>query len=107
MGRHDGGHVLALHQGLEVLVLKIVQKFDGLGLRRLGVGGQIVASPVAANGHIYVVNSRGIFAVVRAADILEVASVNKLRERVRSTPAIVGDTLYVRSHKHLWAFAEE
>lgn len=75
--------------------------------QRLGTGsGHAVASPIAANGHIYVVNERGTCAVVRAGDTLEVVTLNKLGERVRSTPTIAGDTLYVRTHKHLWAFAE-
>lgn len=73
---------------------------------RLGSGGHAVASPVAANGHIYTVNGRGTFAVVRASDTLDVVALNKLGEHVRATPAIAGDTLYVRSAKHLWAFAK-
>ncbi|MFC1792797.1 PQQ-binding-like beta-propeller repeat protein [Planctomycetota bacterium] len=74
---------------------------------RLGTGGgHAVASPIAANGYIYVVNERGTFAVIRASDSLNVVALNKLKERVRSTPAIAGDALYVRTHKHLWAFAD-
>jgi outer membrane protein assembly factor BamB len=73
---------------------------------RLGSGGQAIASPIAANGHIYIVNGRGTFAVVRAGATLDVVALNKLREQVRTTPAIAGDTLYVRSAKHLWAFAK-
>jgi outer membrane protein assembly factor BamB len=74
---------------------------------RLGSGGQAVASPIAANEHIYTVNESGVFTVLRAGDALEVAAVNKLGESVRSTPAIAGDTLYVRSSGHLWAFGEK
>jgi len=44
--------------------------------------------------------------VIRAGDALDVVALNKLGERVRTTPAIAGDTLYVRSAKHLWAFAK-
>lgn len=73
---------------------------------RLGAGGQAVASPVAANGHIYVVNARGTVTVLRAGDTLDVVARNKLGERVRTTPAIAGDALYVRTAKHLWAFAD-
>ena len=75
-----------------------------LDRERLGTGGQSVASPVAANGYIYVVNESGTFAVLRAGDKLDVVAVNKLGESVRSTPAIAGDILYVRSAGHLWAF---
>lgn len=71
---------------------------------RLGTGGQVVASPIAANGYIYTVNESGAFAVLRAGDELDVVSVTELGESVRATPAIAGDALYVRTSKHLWAF---
>lgn len=73
--------------------------------QRLGIGGQMVASPVAANGHLYIVNEAGTFAVVKPGDPLEVVAVNRLGENVRSTPAIAGNTLFVRTRQHLWAFA--
>jgi outer membrane protein assembly factor BamB len=77
-----------------------------LDRERIGPGGQFVASPIAANGHVYLVNEPGTFAVLRTGDTLEVAAVNALGESVRTTPAIAGDALYVRSAGHLWAFAE-
>ncbi len=73
---------------------------------RLGVGGQFVASPIAANGYIYVVNEPGTFVVLRAGDNLNVAAVNKLNESVRATPAIAGPALYLRSARHLWCFSQ-
>lgn len=77
-----------------------------LDRERLGTGGQAVASPVAANGHIYTVNEPGDVTVLRAGDKLDIVSVAKLGESVRSTPAIAGRALYVRTASHLWAFAE-
>lgn len=77
-----------------------------LDRERLGIGGQFSASPIAANGFIYVVNTAGTFAVLRAGDSLDVASVNKLGEGVRCTPAIAGNRLYVRGADHLWAFGQ-
>lgn len=78
-----------------------------LDRERLGSGGQAVASPIAADGHIYTVNESGTITVVRAGDALEVEAVNKLAgESVRTTPAIAGDALYVRTASHLWAFGK-
>ena len=71
--------------------------------------GRYYASPVAANGHIYTVTlDDGTFTVFKAGtDAPEVVAKNpKLGERVAATPAIADNTLYVRSAKHLWAFAE-
>lgn len=75
-----------------------------LDRERLGSGGQAIASPIAANGYIYTVNESGTFTVVRAGDTLNVVAINKLGESVRTTPAISGQSLYVRSSGHLWAF---
>lgn len=75
-----------------------------LDRERLGIGGQFSASPVAANGFVYAVNTSGTFAVVRAGDTLDVAAVNTLGESVRCTPALAGDRIYVRTAGHLWAF---
>ncbi len=68
--------------------------------------GQYVGSPIAANGHIYLSSERGTVSVVRYTDELEVIANNKIGEKVRSTPAIAGDTLIVRTEDNLWAFAE-
>jgi len=78
-----------------------------LDRERIGIGGQCVASPIAADGRLYVVNEPGTFAVLRAGDTLEVLAVNKLGESVRATPALAGDKLYVRSAEYLWAFREK
>lgn len=75
-----------------------------LDRERLGIGGQVVASPIAANGYIYLVNASGTFAVLRAGDTLDVVAVNKLGASVCSTPAIAGNRIYVRSADQLWAF---
>jgi outer membrane protein assembly factor BamB len=78
-----------------------------LDRERIGIGGQAVASPIAAQGYIYVVNEPGTFAVLRAGETLEVVATNKLGESVRNTPAIAGNTLYVRTAEQLWAFGEK
>lgn len=77
-----------------------------LDRERLGTGGQVVASPIAANGYIYLVNASGTFAVLRVGDTLDVVAVNKLGESVRCTPAIAGNRICVRSADHLWAFGQ-
>jgi len=78
--------------------------------RRAAANGRYYASPIAANGHIYVVSlDEGTFTVLKAGtDSPEVVAENpKLDEKTSATPAIVGDTLYVRTANHLWAFAEK
>src|SRR5216117_3933636 len=74
---------------------------------RLGAEGEYYASPIAANGHLYLASSRGTITVVRAGDSLEVKARNDLGEPLMATPAIANDTLYARSASHLWAFGRK
>ena len=73
---------------------------------RLESDGQYWASPIAANGHIYLTSARGIVTVVEAADSLKVVARNQLNQRITATPAIAEDKLYVRTASHLWAFGK-
>ncbi len=71
---------------------------------RLGAEGDYYASPIAANGQVYLCSGKGVVTVVAAGDTLQVKSRNVLGEPIHATPAIVEDKLYVRSERHLWAF---
>ena len=71
---------------------------------RIGSDGEYYASPIAANGHIYLCSTRGTVTVVSATDKLEVKARNNLGERIQATPAIADNKLFVRSASHLWAF---
>jgi outer membrane protein assembly factor BamB len=75
---------------------------------RSAAGGKYYASPVAANGHIYFTSLDGAVTVLAAGaeQPVVVAKNPKLDERTAATPAIADDTLYVRTEKHLYAFAE-
>ena len=77
-----------------------------LDRQRLGALGQYVASPVAADGRIYVANELGTVVVFRAADTLDVLARNDLQESITATPAIADNKLYIRTAGHLWAFGE-
>ncbi|MCI0360256.1 MAG: PQQ-binding-like beta-propeller repeat protein [Planctomycetaceae bacterium] len=77
-------------------------------MKRAIASGSYYASPVAAGGHIYFVSlADGVVTVLKAGtkepDV--VAENPPLGERVAATPAIADDTLYVRTEKHLYAFA--
>ncbi len=75
---------------------------------RVKAGARYYASPVAANGHIYIASLEGTVAVIVAGeDAPDVVYSVKLPEPVRATPAIAHNTLYVRSDKFLYAFTEK
>ncbi len=77
---------------------------------RVAAPGRYYASPVAANGHIYLTSlDSGAVTVLKAGSEkpVVVAKNPKLGERTAATPAIADDTLYVRTATHLYAFAEK
>lgn len=76
-------------------------------MKRIAASGTYYASPVAANGHLYLTSlAEGIVTVLKTdTNPPEVIATNPaLGERTAATPAIADDTLYVRTEKHLYAF---
>jgi outer membrane protein assembly factor BamB len=64
------------------------------------------ASPLAGNGHLYLVDENGVLQTIRLGEKKgEVASRLELGEPILCTPALAGGAFYVRSDKHLWKFA--
>jgi outer membrane protein assembly factor BamB len=64
------------------------------------------ASPVAANGHLYLCGLDKSVIVVRAGEVPEKVSSAKLDDRIVATPAIAGNTIYIRTNRTLYAFAQ-
>src|SRR5262245_14500805 len=76
---------------------------------RIAAPGRYYASPVAANGKIYLTALEdGTVTVLKAGSEQPIVITKnpKLGARVAATPAIADDTLYIRTDKHLIAFAE-
>jgi outer membrane protein assembly factor BamB len=81
---------------------------DELYRERVAAPGSYYASPVAANGYLYFTSLDGGAVTVLKAGTPKpevVAKNPKLDERAGATPAIADDTLYMRTDKHLYAFA--
>jgi outer membrane protein assembly factor BamB len=66
-------------------------------------GSGFSASPVAADGRIYLSSEDGDMFVVRAGSTFELLGKNPMGEPLMATPAIAGGTMYVRGEKHLFA----
>ena len=73
---------------------------------KLGIRGGFTASPVAADGKIYLTAENGDVAVVNAGPQFGIAAVNDLGESCLSTPAISRGALFFRTRHHLIAVAE-
>ena len=65
------------------------------------------ASPVAANGKIYLFDRGGVGMVLEDGEELKVLATNQLDDRVTASPAIVDNELFVRGHQHLYCIAAE
>jgi outer membrane protein assembly factor BamB len=72
---------------------------------QIGLAGAY-ASPVAANGHVYLCGLDKSVIVVKAGRVPEEVSSAKLDDRIAATPAIAGNAIYIRTYKSLYAFAE-
>jgi len=79
---------------------------DDPGPFRLPGIGNIYASPVAANGRIYITDLDGSTLVMSAAAKPEVLALNELDDSFAASPALVGKELYLRGKRHLYCIAE-
>lgn len=62
------------------------------------------ASPVAADGKVFVVSASGKVTVLKADPQWEILGMNDLAEEVWATPAIAGNNLYIRTRTALYSF---
>lgn len=62
------------------------------------------ASPVAADGKVFVVSASGKVTVLKADAQWEILAMNDLDEEVWATPAIAGNSLYIRTRSALYSF---
>jgi outer membrane protein assembly factor BamB len=65
------------------------------------------ASPVYADGRIYLTARDGRVSVVKAAEKVEIIAENDLAEDISASPAISNGVIYLRTFKHLWAIAKK
>lgn len=67
----------------------------------------IYASPLAANGHLYVVGRNGTSLVLKDSPKFEIVATNVLEENIDASPVALGRELYLRTHEHLYCFAQK
>jgi outer membrane protein assembly factor BamB len=74
-------------------------KYDG---KRVPIPANFFASPVAADGRIFLTSENGETFVIKAGPEHEVMGTNSIGETVYSSMALVGDAIYLRGEKHLY-----
>ena len=63
------------------------------------------ASPVAADGKLYLPSEDGDVFVVKAGPKFELLATNPMGEALMATPAIAGGLIVLRGHRHLYGVA--
>jgi outer membrane protein assembly factor BamB len=66
------------------------------------VGGDYRASPILADGKIYFFSQKGVSPVIEAAGEFKLLATNKLDGGFQASPAVVGNSLYLRTEKNLY-----
>lgn len=66
------------------------------------IGGNFSASPVYAGGNIYVLNEEGIVTVFAPGREFKEVAVNHLPDGIMASPAVAGDSLFIRTRSSLY-----
>jgi len=72
--------------------------------RSPGALGEYYASPVAADGKVFLANTEGKITVLKAGAQWEVLAVNEIGDEVNATPALSNGRLYVRTRGAVFCF---
>jgi outer membrane protein assembly factor BamB len=95
-----------LYMTNEVGVVTCADARTGERVWRHRLGGVFFASPVAADGKVYMVSETGETFVLRAGRTPDVIARNDLGERFLASPAISQGRLFLRSDRSLFAIGE-
>jgi outer membrane protein assembly factor BamB len=66
------------------------------------IGGEYSASPVYAEGRIWMFSEEGKTSVIRAGRTFELLAENQLDEGFLASPAIADNAFYLRTRTHLY-----
>jgi outer membrane protein assembly factor BamB len=101
------GDRLYVLQNNGVLAAYNVRTGERLYQERVGPGGSFSASPVAADGKIYLTSEDGDVFVVKAGPAYELLATNHVGEVVMATPAVSDGTIFIRGLKDVFALKQK
>jgi outer membrane protein assembly factor BamB len=82
-------------------IVTCIRAGDGNRVWQERVGGNYSGSPVIVGSRIYCIDDDGVVVVLSASDPFKLLAKNPLGEPSRSTPAVAGGRMYVRTESHL------
>lgn len=74
---------------------------------RISGPNNVYASPVAADGKLFIVGRNGTSVVLKQSDTLEILSTNVLSDKIDASPAIVGNEIFLRGLENVYCIAEK
>lgn len=101
----DGTLLYIVRDNGNVFALDLKTGAPIYGPERLAAG-TYSASPVLADGHIYVTNEDGVTSVYKAGPKFEIVAENKMNDYCLSSIAVSDGQLFLRTSGHLWVIGE-
>ena len=83
-------------------IASCIDALTGEVLWRERIGGNYMASPIHADGRIYVSSMQGTSTVMRAGRAFELLASNRLESGCLASPAVSGKALFLRTKTHLY-----
>ena len=83
-----------------------VEAGTGKEVKKVRLGGSMVASPLAVDGKVYFFGQDGNSHVLEANREMKVLATNKLDEGCWASPAVAGKALFLRTRTHLYRIEE-
>ncbi len=104
---YDG--MLYFNQSNQAILTCLDSKTGAAILERTRLPGlsNIYASPVAADGRVYITGRNGKTLVLKRSKKLQVIARNKVDDRTDTSPALAGNQLFLRGSKFLYCIEED
>jgi outer membrane protein assembly factor BamB len=102
---------LVYYQGLVYManengIVTAIDAETGANVWRERVGGVFTASPIAADGKIYLLEESGRTVVLEAGRTFSIVATNALGERSLASPAVSDGHIFIRTDRHLYCIGK-
>ena len=75
-------------------------------MQRLPKAQEVFASPVGADGRVYVTGRDGVTMVLKHGTTYEILAENTLDDGFDASPALVGNEMYLRGFRYLYRISQ-
>ena len=66
------------------------------------IAGEYAASPIYADGRIYLFSDRSVTTVIEPGDACKIVATSRLDGRMMASPAVAGKAIFLRTESHLY-----